>query len=232
VVEIGPFLHILRQNTLDRLLDLAYIDMVHLLDPLGEENTENDGEDSTVLIDRRASTADHMTDELDAIRTIGQVLARLPDTNARVRVLRWAAERFEIDTAVTFEPAANLATGTADAAIDPTLSMDGLHDLFPATAARDSRAPFAIDDTLVMDDPLPAPNTAVTIASAAFAREDSQMALGLESLELDSPAGDEPLATGLQAQRAESLIHSFVTDLQRLAQDCQNVFAPITTTPQ
>ena len=32
--------------------------------------------------------------------------------------------------------------------------------------------------------------------------------------------------------RAESLIHSFVADLQRLAQDCETVFAPISSTPQ
>jgi len=230
-VEIGPFLHILRQNTLDRLLDITYSDMVHLLDPLGEEDRENDGEGSTAVIDRRASDADHITDELDAIRTIGQVLANLPDTNARVRVLRWAAERFEIDAAVTFAPAANVATGTAET-IDPTLSMDGLHDLFPASVGGDNRARPAIDDSLALGDLLPAPGTAATMASAAFAQDDSQLPIDLESIEMDSTAGDETLAAGLQAQRAESLIHSFVTDLQRLAQDCQNVFAPITTTPQ
>src|SRR5262245_48337928 len=53
----------------------------------------------SMLVDRRASDADNMTGEIEAIRTVGRALAQLPDARSRLRVLRWAAERFQIDMA-------------------------------------------------------------------------------------------------------------------------------------
>ena len=196
-----------------------------------------------LLIDRRASDADHMTDELEAIRTLGQVLARLPDTAARVRVLRWAAERFEIDTTVSVASSAALKTeglGTPGAidAIDQTLSTDSLYDLFPPAVPRNSRERVAMDDALTMDGVLmndAPPEEAAAPASAPqhVMVENTYLATAdLESLEVDAPVAQPAAAASGEAPRAESLIHSFVTDLQRLAQDCQTVFAPITPTPQ
>jgi hypothetical protein len=199
--------------------------------------------DQPLLIDRRASDADHMTDELEAIRTLGQVLARLPDTAARVRVLRWAAERFEIDTTVSAASSAALKTeglGTPGAidAIDQTLSTDSLYDLFPAAVARNSRERVAMDDALTMDGVLM--DDALREEAAAPASVPQHVMVentylptaDLESLDVDAPVAQPGAAASGEAPRAESLIHSFVTDLQRLAQDCQTVFAPITPTPQ
>src|SRR3989442_15704881 len=86
----------------------------------------NDCDDrSARLIDRRASDADNMTDEVEAIRTIGRALAQLPDAAARVRVLRWAAERFQIETTVAVAvPTASPVMAANASAVDPTLSID------------------------------------------------------------------------------------------------------------
>src|SRR5215471_18362671 len=110
--------------------------MVHRLDSRSNQQTsssEHGSEQPSTFIDRRASDADYMlTDELEAIRAIEQALTRLPDRAARKRVLRWATERFDVDTtAAVVAPAAQLNTSTV-AAIDQTLSTDGLHELFPA----------------------------------------------------------------------------------------------------
>jgi hypothetical protein len=203
--------------------------MVHLLDSEGKDPFEP----ASVHIDRRVTDADCITDELEAISAIGQVLASLPDSDARARVLRWAAERFDINASITAAPAAAAAATTS--AIDPTLSVDGLQDLFPAAPVKDTRAHLPVDDTLALHDVLPGHVPAAMPAAApitTMATDNSQLALEIESLELDAPAIEQPAAAAGDPQRAESLIHSFVADLQRLAQDCQTVFAPVSTTPQ
>lgn len=194
--------------------------MFDLRDPQAEQ---------PLLIDRRATDTDHMTDELEAIRTLGQVLARLPDTAARVRVLRWAAERFDIDTTVSVAAPAAFKSPAVDA-IDHTLSTDDLDDLFPATVAKSSREQLSIEDAVTMDDARPM--AAAPVEGNVIADDENRDLLDLDSLELDVPAVQPPAAASGEAPRAESLIHSFVTDLQRLAQDCETVFAPITPTPQ
>jgi hypothetical protein len=197
--------------------------MVHLLDPDGRDPLDP----SYSPIERRASD-DYITDELDAISTIAQVLASLPDTAARVRVLRWAAERFEINASMTAAPAPAAAS-----TVDQTLSVDGLQDLFAAAPVKDTRAHLSVDDTLGLHDMLPPPVATPGAATSVAIVDNAQLALEIESLELDAPAVEQqPAAAALDPQRAESLIHSFVADLQRLAQDCQTVFAPVSTTPQ
>src|SRR5215510_9041711 len=101
--------------------------MVHLLDPEGRDPL-----DSSYSPTERRTSDDYIADELDAISTIAQVLATLPDTAARVRVLRWAAERFEINAPMT----TTAAPATASA-VDQTLSVDGLQDLFATAPAKD-----------------------------------------------------------------------------------------------
>jgi hypothetical protein len=202
--------------------------MVYLLDAEGKDPFEP----GPVHIDRRVTDADYITDELEAISAISDVLASLPDSDARARVLRWAAERFEINASATAAPVAAAATTSA---IDQTLSVDGLQDLFPGAPVKDTRAHLSVDDTLALHDMLPAQLPTATPQAApitTMATDNSQLALEIESLELDATAIEQPAAAAGDAQRAESLIHSFVADLQRLAQDCQTVFAPVSTTPQ
>src|SRR5215470_2262811 len=102
--------------------------MVHLLDP--EPNLQT-------------TDTDQVADEFDAISVIGEVLERLPDAAARARVLRWAAERFAIQTTAT--AAAPVSVAAAANAFDPTLSVDGLQDLFPAATMKDTHAQLSLD---------------------------------------------------------------------------------------
>jgi len=79
--------------------------------------------------------ADDLSAELDAMRVIGAALSRVRDPQARARVLRWAAERFETPPAAA---AAGLPPSAAPAlAEDPTLAVETLHDLFDAPVDHD-----------------------------------------------------------------------------------------------
>jgi len=150
-----------------------------------------------MLIDRRASDSDNMTDEIEAIRAVGRALAQLPDAAARARVLRWAAERFQIDTAVT--PAAAPTAPVKAAAVDRpdlTLSMDGVHDLFPAPRNQDQ----------------------------ARAIESDLLTLEAEPIAELAPQVKETTPVEI-APESGSMLHDFVNDFQRLANDCQTLFA-------
>jgi len=84
-----------------------------------------------VSLPRRKQDADDAAAESSAIVAIGKVLSALPDAEARVRVLRWANERFNAPADVTGQaPAAAQA-----AAADPMLSVDGLLSFFEPTLA-------------------------------------------------------------------------------------------------
>jgi hypothetical protein len=84
---------------------------------------------------------DPLTQEIDAMAIIGQLLGKLPDGAARQRVLTWAVERYRSD-AVT--PQAQPATA-APAALrdDSSLAVDSLKDLFVA-------GPREADDDLIV----------------------------------------------------------------------------------
>ncbi|OLE81545.1 MAG: hypothetical protein AUF76_12715 [Acidobacteria bacterium 13_1_20CM_2_65_9] len=140
-----------------------------------------------------------MTDEVEAIRMVGHALARLPDAAARVRVLRWAFERFQIDTSVMVPAAVSQVVAENVKSLDPTLSMEGLHELFPVKRKTGEALP-PDDDSL--------------------------------TLESDAAAGGElvahvarPIPHVEESPQAGSMLHSFVSDFQRLADDCQTVFA-------
>jgi hypothetical protein len=151
---------------------------------------------SAVLVDRRAGDTDNMTDEVEAIRAVGRALAQLSDDASRVRVLRWAAERFQIDATVSVARSTASSVNTANLdATDPTLSMDGLHELFPAVSADDDR-------TLNAHSPM-------------MASEPAD--------ELLAHVEEMPPVEG--APQPDSMLHSFVNDFQRLANDCQTLFA-------
>jgi hypothetical protein len=142
-----------------------------------------------------------MTDEVEAIRTIGRALAQLPDAAARVRVLRWALERFQVDTTVAVAAAVPRIVAANVNALDPTLSLEGIHELFAVNRKTGEALPMD-DDSLTME---------------------SDAAAGGE---LVAPVA-QPIPHVEESPQAGSMLHSFVSDFQRLADDCQTVFAPV-----
>ena len=167
------------------------------------------GNRSGVLIDRRASDADNMTDEVEAIRTIGRALAQLPDAASRVRVMRWASERFQIDVAVVAARAASaVSAATAPHAAvarqqdmpDPTLSMEGLSDFFSANTDTDRDRGHDAD----------------VMMAAAELDDEAPLFVDPEPA-VASPREETP--------RFESMVRSLVSDFQRLALDLDTVFA-------
>ncbi|HEV8346952.1 MAG TPA: hypothetical protein VGQ16_10280 [Vicinamibacterales bacterium] len=147
-----------------------------------------------------------MTDEVEAIRTIGRALAQLPDAASRVRVMRWASERFQIDVAVVAARAASAATAPHAAVArqqdmhDPTLSMEGLSDFFPANTDTDRDR-----------------------------RDDADVMMAAAELDDEAPlfVDPEPAVTSPREEtpRFESMVRSLVSDFQRLALDLDTVFA-------
>jgi hypothetical protein len=71
---------------------------------------------------------DPLTQEIDAMAVIGQVLGKLPDAAARQRVLKWALERYAMEVIAPQQQAAPRAE--APAAADATLAVDSLNDIF------------------------------------------------------------------------------------------------------
>src|SRR5262245_40003429 len=169
--------------------------------------------DDLFPMDARAGDADHMTDEVDAIFTVGRALAQLPDDAARIRVLRWAAERFQLEGALGAAPAAT--TAPAEEGTDPTLSLDGLADFFPARK-EDEHAALPDSELLTLDNVIPAAADptddldAIDPIAPAVSLDDA-----IDALEIDAPAvASKP---GAPAPQSRSVLHSFVHDFQRLA---------------
>ena len=90
-----------------------------------------------------------LTNELEVMAAIGRALGTLPDDDARQRVLRWACERFGIDSIPesTLFPD-GVVSRAVSAANDPALKLDSIDDMFEA-------APTAEDD-LALPPTLPA----------------------------------------------------------------------------
>ena len=70
---------------------------------------------------------DPLTQEVDTMAIIGQLLAKLPDGGARQRVLKWAVERYasEASTQVRTDAGVKASEGA-----DATLAVDSLNDIF------------------------------------------------------------------------------------------------------
>src|SRR5689334_20675170 len=90
---------------------------------------------------------DTLADELEAIAAIGRALANVPDPVARVRILRWAVDRFLPSegpaTSASTPASGSSATAPASsstAAADQTLAVESLGELF----APDAPAPPAV----------------------------------------------------------------------------------------
>ena len=79
--------------------------------------------------------ADALSAELEAMHAIGAALARVRDPQARLRVLRWAADRFDAQPAAA--PAPPPCAAVAAPLSDPTLAVETLHELFETPASDD-----------------------------------------------------------------------------------------------
>ena len=166
------------------------------------------GERSTVLIDRRAADADNVTDEVEAIRAVGRALAQLPDAASRVRVLRWASERFQIDVTLAESrataPSSNAAVFQRADAQDLTLSMEGVHEMFPAEM-------HDCGDMMGGAEPMMA--SADTVIA-----DQGPLFVESEPVVVETPRVEE-------TPRVDSMLGTFVSDLRRLALDLDTVFA-------
>jgi len=166
------------------------------------------GDRSVVLTDRRATDADNVTDEVEAIRAVGRALAQLPDAASRIRVLRWASERFQIDVTLAdaraAAPSSHAAVFQRGDAHDPTLSMEGVHEMFPAEA---------YDCGDMMGDAEPMMASAETVIA-----DQGPLFVESEPVVVETPRAEEP-------PRVDSLLGTFASDLRRLALDLDTVFA-------
>ncbi len=99
-----------------------------------------------------------LTQELDAMAAIGQLLGDLTDLAARQRVLHWATERFAPGTLSSPQPSSELASPEPVAA-DPALAVDSLDDMFAivggATVGGDFDSDFALFEPDVETSKLP-----------------------------------------------------------------------------
>jgi hypothetical protein len=86
-----------------------------------------------VSLPRASDDSDDISDELSAILAVGKALASLNDPEARLRVLRWANERF--NASASLEDAAAPAPVPA-VAVDSALSVDELHAFFEQAPRR------------------------------------------------------------------------------------------------
>ena len=75
--------------------------------------------------------------ELIALCAVGKALASLEDPEARMRVLRWASERFRAHSTAPSQPLAPVPVPAPALRLapEPDLTVDGLDDLFEEPAA-------------------------------------------------------------------------------------------------
>ncbi len=153
------------------------------------------GERSVVTIDR--STAAAMTDtttEVEAIRAISAALSEL-DPAARIRVLTWAQQRFVMrGHAVAVAPAPVTSTP------DHMLAVGELGELFTQPKPEIAAADLAVGPEMFGDN---------TTRHTPDARAD---------------AADAGAAPGASGEEFDSLVRTFVADLQELAREWGTVF--------
>jgi len=119
---------------------------------------------------RRPDDRDDVTAEAHAILAIGKALSAL-DPETRLRVLRWANERFNAVAAL--EQPASMASSPARSA-DAMLSLEGVHALFEpsltGSEANDAPHELAHDD---YSDLFPAPVPRGRVELRVVARNDA-----------------------------------------------------------
>jgi len=143
------------------------------------------------------STTDAVSAELAAMHAIAAALARVRDPQARLRVLRWATDRFQPSTTAGVPPqAADTAMIVAIAEEDPTLAVENLYDLFESSASNDMcdmfETPASASAALAVATPAPEP-----------------------ACEPRKHAREEPA-------RLDTLVRGFASEFQRLAMEWQS----------
>ena len=143
------------------------------------------------------STTDAVSAELAAMHAIAAALARVRDPQARLRVLRWATDRFQPSTTAGVPPqAADTAMIAAIAEQDPTLAVENLYDLFESSASNDMcdmfETPASASAALAVATPAPEP-----------------------ACEPRKHAREEPA-------RLDTLVRGFASEFQRLAMEWQS----------
>ena len=143
------------------------------------------------------STTDAVSAELAAMHAIAAALARVRDPQARLRVLRWATDRFQASTTAGVPPqAADTAMIVAIAEEDPTLAVENLYDLFESSASNDMcdmfETPASASAALAVATPAPEP-----------------------ACEPRKHAREEPA-------RLDTLVRGFASEFQRLAMEWQS----------
>jgi len=143
------------------------------------------------------STTDAVSAELAAMHAIAAALARVRDPQARLRVLRWATDRFQPSTPAGVPPqAADTAMIVAIAEEDPTLAVENLYDLFESSASNDMcdmfETPASASAALAVATPAPEP-----------------------ACEPRKQAREEPA-------RLDTLVRGFASEFQRLAMEWQS----------
>jgi hypothetical protein len=124
------------------------------------------------------SAADDVAAEADAMGQVARALAALPDAQSRARVLRWAIDRYQVDAtliapAVQAPTAPALQAPTALTGFDPTLEVESLDDLFPASR----RAEIDEEDLLIAAPAKPAQESGIESMIRGFAADFRRFAL-------------------------------------------------------
>src|SRR5215210_7782027 len=86
-----------------------------------------------VSVAHRSADNDETASELSAIVAVGKALSSLQDPEARLRVLRWANERYHASAALDQAPAPGPSRAVR---IDHALSVEGLDAFFELAPRR------------------------------------------------------------------------------------------------
>ena len=147
------------------------------------------------------STTDAVSAELAAMHAIAAALARVRDPQARLRVLRWATDRFQPSTTAGVPPqAADTAMIAAIAEQDPALAVENLYDLFESSASNDT-----LDDMCDMFETPASASAALAVATPA-----------------PEPACEPRKHAREEPARLDTLVRGFASEFQRLAMEWQS----------
>lgn len=153
--------------------------------------------------------------EITAMRAIAELLARLPDDEARARVLQWSAEHFPVSIPSKDDerhPAAGSGGGHADLSlvIDDDLFETPRRGVEPALDDEEVAADSNEDETIHCED----------LAVDRFLVHEE-----LEAEASPTPAVEKPAVEPAHARPAagglESLLRELAADLRRLALEWQ-----------
>jgi hypothetical protein len=153
------------------------------------------------------------------MQDIANVLGTLPDQATRGRVIQWMAERFGVDVAGADAPSTGAATADHESAVTPPATntpAPAITTVF--TAARGAKDVDVGGDDL--DDLFEPSATNQWANSADYWRVDEQSERPNEARDAEPTASAPPAdKTTEHAEPVESMIHSFVLEFRKLADD-------------